>query len=122
PWPRYQFRGFDATNPMRNGRLLQSHFRAQRPHFGGNVIYGLLRLGRAADARADIVGQMTQLIEGIWINERGIAKPLHCGDLSRRPGAFASVDHGVEAVEDRWLGAGGLGGRRILLRRVAWWV
>ena len=86
-WPLNQCAGLRSANPVRDRCLLQRHFRAQRAHFAGYIFHGLLGLRGTADARTNIVGQMPQFIQRVWIGQRGVSQAPHIGYLRRGPGA-----------------------------------
>ena len=90
-----------TANPVRNGGFLECDFGAQSPHLAGDVVHRLLGLGRAAEARADVVGEMSELVQRVGIAHGGVAQLLHGRQLVGAPGAFAAGEHGIEAVHDR---------------------
>ena len=108
--PGNHFSRLQAAHPVRDLGLFERDFRAQGAHFGGHVVHGLLGLRRAAQAGADIVGEMAQFGEGVGVLKGGITQALHGSQLLGGPGAFAACHHGVEAVEKA-----GRGRRRSIL-------
>jgi hypothetical protein len=77
-----------AANPMRNGGFLQGDFRAKGTHLCSDVFDSLLRLRRTTDAWADIVREMTQLVERIGI----------CNAASSRRRPILAISAGVQAL------------------------
>lgn len=71
--PRNHFGRFRATNPVGDFCLFQRHLGAQCPHLRGHVINGTSCLRRSAQARANVVGQMAQLVQRIGVGKCRIA-------------------------------------------------
>ena len=61
-----------AANPMRHGHLLESNLEAERFQFSGDIFDRLFRLGRAGQARADVVREMRGLPPGVIALQRGL--------------------------------------------------
>ena len=99
-WPGHAVRaaGLLAAHPVRDGGFLKLHVGTEGAHFGGNVVDGGLGLGRSGDARADVVGEMAQLVQGIGVGESGVAEQGHGGELIGGPRTGAGRHHAGDAI------------------------
>ena len=97
--PGDDFGGFSAADPVGDFGFFESDFSAESAHLGGNIFNGLACLGGTGEPRADVVSEVTKLVEGVGIFHGRVAKFFHDGELLGLPGALAAGDHGIEAVK-----------------------
>ena len=69
----HQFGGFRSANPVARLHRFQMHVQPELSQFAGNVVDRGLRLRRSHRARADILGQMRYLVEGVVVGQSGVA-------------------------------------------------
>ena len=67
---------FLAANPVGDLRGLQVNLEAEFAHLGGDVFGGSLRLRRTGGARADVLGQVRELMPGVVAGESGVPHRL----------------------------------------------
>ena len=63
--------GFGAADPVRHDDRLEADLEAKLAKFGGDIFGGGAGLGRAAGARSDIFGEVSELAVGVVVVERG---------------------------------------------------
>ena len=67
---------FLTANPVGDLRRLQVNIEAEFAHLGGDIFGSGLRLRRSGRARADVLGQVLELMPGVVAGESGIAQRL----------------------------------------------
>ena len=67
---------FLTANPVGDLRWLKVNIEAEFAHLGGHVFGGGLGLRRSGGARADVLGQVRELMPGVVAGESGVAHGL----------------------------------------------
>ena len=68
---------------MRHGNFFELNVEADRFQLGGDIFDGFLRLGRAGQARSDVVRKMRDLTISVIARERGLLELFERGESLR---------------------------------------